>query len=213
MKTIVFFLLIALNLHAQKAPKFEDKQKVLETAKANLQALKSGFLLVRLEDKKTEIDYYLKYNNIDEVNRIKVQQEKINEQIRLAFTKYFTMCPVYYFKASDTRNLLEEKYDLIEVYDVQGQLTTKVDLSTGNFFIAEFGVANQDEVTNDESVNDGEYIERMALSALVIRSATMLELRDPFPYFVKYNTMGVLKKRYLLPVKKMQEKLTAFESR
>ncbi len=171
MKTALFFLLITLNLHAQKASKFEDKQKALETAKANLQALKSGFLLVRLDDKKTEIDYYLKYNNTDEANRIKSQLDKIDEQIRLAFTKYFTMCPVYYFKMSDTRNLLDENYDAVQVYDAQGQLTTKVNLSTGNFFIAEFGVANQDEVTNDEDVNDGEYIERMALSALVIRSA------------------------------------------
>lgn len=213
MKITLLFLLITFGIQAQKEVKVEKKQKALEEAKANLNQLKSGFLLVRLEDKKTEIDYYLKYNNVKEANKIKEKQAKIDEHIRIAFAKYFTTCPVYYFKMSDTRNLLEEKYDSVQVYDADGNLTTKADLASGNFFIAEFGVANQDEVTNDENVNDGEYIERMSLSALVIRTSTMLELRDPFPYFVKYNTMGVLKKRYLLPVKKMQEKLTAFEAR
>lgn len=213
MKSTLFFLFIALNLQAQDISKLEQKQKSLEIAKSQLQALKNGFLLVRLDDKKTEIDYYLKHNNIDEANKIQAQQDKIDEQIRLAFEKYFTMCPVYYFKMSDTRNLLEEKYDAVQVYDAQGQLTTNVDLTSGNFFIAEFGVANQDEVTNDEAVNDGEYMERMAVSALVIRQNNMLELRDPFPYFVKYNTMGGIKSRYLGPVRRWQEKLTAFEAR
>ena len=213
MKVTLIFFFIALNLNAQNIFKLEQKQKAMEVAKKNLQDLKSGFLLVRLEDKKTEIEYYLKYNNVDEANKIKEKQEKIDEQIRLAFTKHYTMCPVYYFKMSDTRNLLDEKYDKVKVYDAQGQLTSNVDLASGNFFIAEFGVANQDEVTNEEEVNGGVYMERLALSALVIRQSTMLELRDPFPYFVKYNTMGALKSRYMGPVKKMQVKLTAFESR
>lgn len=213
MKTLFFFLLIGLNLQAQDLTKVENRKKAMEVAKKNLQDLKSGFLLVRLEDKKTEIEYYLKYNNLDEANKIKEKQAKIDEQIRLAFTNHYTMCPVYYFKMSDTRNLLDEKYDMVKVYDAQGQLTSGVDLASGNFFIAEFGVANQDEVTNEEEVNGGVYMERLALSALVIRQSTMLELRDPFPYFVKYNTMGALKSRYIGPVKKMQAKLTAFESR
>lgn len=213
MKNTLFFLLIALNLQAQDHTKIENKKMAMEVAKKNIQDLKSGFLLVRLEDKKKEIDYYLKFDNINEANRIKEKQENINEQIRLAFTKYFTMCPVYYFKMSDTRNLLDEKYDSVQVYDALGELTSNADLASGNFFIAEFGVANQDEVTNNEDVNNDIYVERMALSALVIRQSTMLELRDPFPYFVKYNSLGALKTRYLGPVKKMQDKLTDFESR
>lgn len=213
MKITLLFLFIALNLSAQDESKSEQKQRAMEVAKMNLQDLKDGFLLVRLDDKKTKIDYYLKYDNIDEANRIKDKQEQISEQIRIAFTKNFTTCPVYYFNMSDTRNLLDEKYDKVNVYDAQGQLTSSADLTSGKFFIAEFGMANQDEVTNDEDVNNGEYAGRMAVSALVIRQSTMLELRDPFPYFVKYNSMGALKTRYLGPVKKIQEKLTAFESR
>lgn len=206
----LIFLLFVLATNAQEATRLEQKQKALEIAKTHLHELRSGFLLVRLDDKQTEIDYYLKFQNFDEAKQIEQQQEKINEQIRLAFTKYFTTCPVYYFKMSDTRNLLDEKYEVINVYDGNGELVQNVDLSTGKFYIAEFGMANQDEVTNDENVNEGEFTERMAISALVIRTSTMLELRDPFPYFVKYNIMGGLKSRYLGPVKRLQEKLAAF---
>ena len=213
MKHILLFILIASNVSAQGLSNIEGKANAMEVAKKNLQDLKSGFLLVRLEDKKTEIEYYQKYNNTAEAEKIKNKQDNIDEQIRLAFTKYFTMCPVYYFKMNDTRNLLDEKYDEIKVYDDKGEIALNVDLASGNFFIAEFGVANQDEVTNEEDVNDGVYMERLALSALVIRQSNMLELRDPFPYFVKYNTMGALKSRYLGPVKKIQQKLTAFDVR
>jgi hypothetical protein len=210
MKTTLIFLLFVVFANAQETTRLEQKQKALEIAKTHLQELRSGFLLVRLDDKKTEIDYYRKFQNFDEAKRIEEKQEKINEQIRLAFTKYFTTCPVYYFNMSDTRNLLDEKYTEISIFDGLGVKTQNVDLSTGKFYIAEFGMANQDEVTNDENVNEGEFTERMAISALVIRTSTMLELRDPFPYFVKYNVMGGLKSRYLSPVKRLQEKLAAF---
>ena len=74
MKFTLLFLLIAFGIQAQKEVRTEKKQKALEEAKANLNQLKSGFLLVRLEDKKTEIDYYLKYNNVKEANKIKEEQ-------------------------------------------------------------------------------------------------------------------------------------------
>lgn len=210
MKITLIFLLFVFTAFGQDSSRLQERKKANDAAKAHLTELKSGFLLVRLDDKKAEIEYYLKYNNVDEANRIKEKQESINEQIRLAFTKYFDMCPVYYFNMSDTRNLLDEKFSDVQVFDALGQTVANVDLSTGKFYVAEFGIANQDEVTNDENVNSGEYTERMALSALVIRTNTLLELRDPFPYFVRYNITGALKTRYLGPVKKMQEKLVAF---
>lgn len=210
MKITFIFICFVFTTYGQDSPRLEEKKKATAIAKEHLKEMQSGFLLVRLDDKKTEIDYYLKYKNDAEAKRVEEKQEKINEQIRLAFTKYFTMCPVYYFNMSDTRNLLEKKYDELIVFDALGQAVSNIDLASGKFYVAEFGIANQDEVTNDENVNDGEYTERMAVSALVIRTNELLELRDPFPYFVRYNTMGGLKSRYLGPVKKMQEKLTAF---
>lgn len=195
---------------AQETTRFDEKRKAKEIAQTHLKEMQGGFLLVRLDDKKAEIEYYQKFQNFDESTRIEQKQEKINEQIRLAFTQYFTICPVYFFNMSDTRSLLDEKYADIKIYDGFGVLVSNVDVSTGKFYIAEFGIANQDEVTNDENVNEGDFTERMAISALVIRTNKMLELRDPFPYFVKFNIMGGLKSRYLGPVKRIQEKLTAF---
>ncbi|MEJ6582772.1 MAG: hypothetical protein QNL61_02195 [Crocinitomicaceae bacterium] len=210
MKITLIFLLFVFATYGQEPSRIEEKKNASESAQAHLREFKRGFLLVRLADKKKEIEYYNKYENFDEAKRIQENQDKINDQIRIAFDKYFTMCIVYYFNMSDTRKLLDEQFDAIKVYDVFGVEVPNVDLSTGKFYIAEFGIANQDEVTNDENVNDGEYNERMAVSALVIRTNTLLELRDPFPYFVRYNIMGGLKSRYLGPVKKMQEKLSAF---
>ena len=202
--------MFAFTSFGQDSPRVEEKKKAEAIAKQHLQEMQGGFLLVRLDDKKTEIDYYLKYQNDDEAKRVKEKQEKINEQIRLAFTKYFTMCPVYFFYMSDTRNLLDKNYEMMNITDALLLSVSSLDLSSGKFYVAEFGIANQDEVTNDENVNDGVYTERMAVSALVIRTSEMLELRDPFPYFVRYNIMGGMKSRYLGPVKKMQEKLNAF---
>jgi len=210
MKIALIILLFSFHSFGQDITRLEEKKQATETAKTHLQEMQNGFLLVRLDDKKKEIDYYLKFQNFDEAKKIKRQQDNINEQIRLAFTKYFTLCPVYYFNMSDSRSLLDKKYSEVIIFDALEQTVSNVDLATSKFYIAEFGVANQDEVTNDENVNEGEYNEKMALSALVIRTSELLELRDPFPYFVRYNSMGGLKSRYLTPVKKMQDKLTAF---
>lgn len=210
MKITFIFLFISFAAFAQDTPRLQERKKATDEAKAHLAEMQNGFLLVRLDDKKTEIDYYLKYQNVAEADRIQEKQDKINAQIRLGFAKYFTMCPVYYFYMSDTRNLLDKKYSEVIVENGLGQKDTTVNLSTGKFYIAEFGIANQDEVTNNENVNDGVYSERMAVSALVIRTGELLELRDPFPYFVRYNVMGGLKSRYLGPVKKLQDKLNAF---
>ena len=63
MKITLIFLLFVFTAFGQDSPRLEQKKKASAEAKEHLKEMQSGFLLVRLEDNKAEIDYFLKYKN------------------------------------------------------------------------------------------------------------------------------------------------------
>ena len=208
MKFILSLILFAsFSLFAQNEERVAAQQKSLETAQKQINDLKNGILLVRLDYKTKEIAYYEKHNNLTEANRIRERQEKVNKEIMNAFQLYFSFSPVYYFSMDDSRKLLDEEYDDIQLLNDFGIKDTTVNLTEQPFFVAEFGFANQGLSTSD---NGEKYATKMTINALVIRDYKLVELAEPFPYHVKYSLTSSAKKRYLNPVKKWQTKLDAF---
>jgi len=204
---LTLILFIAFSVHAQNEEKVEAQQKALETAKQHINDLKNGLLLVRLDYKTKEITYYEEHGNSKEATNIREKQATVNKEIMNAFQKYYSFSPVYYFSIDDSRKLLDERYDEIQLLDQFGIRDTTINLRDHTFFVAEFGVANQEHLTAED---DSEFATKMSINALVIRDKNLVELRDPFPYHVKYSLTSTPKKRYWNPVKKWQVKLDAF---
>ena len=208
MKLFLSIILVSsFSLLAQNEEKVLVQKNAFETAKKQINELKNGILLVRLDFKTKEIAYYEKHNNIAEANKIRAKQEAVNKEIMNAFQIYYSFSPVYYFSVEDSRKLLDEKYDEIQLLNAFGIKDTTVNLIEQPFFVAEFGFANQGLSTSD---TEEQYSTKMTINALVIRDYKLVELAEPFPYHVKYNMTASSKKRYLTPVKKWQAKLDAF---
>ena len=207
MRLLFCFLLFSSVSVVGQQQEVTPKQLALDSAKLQVNALKNGILLVRLDYKTREVAYYEKYENYVEAEKIKEKQANVNKEIMNAFQKHYSFSPVYYFSMDDSRKLLDAQYAEIDLLDQFGRKDSLINLVDHTFFVAEFGVANQDGMSN---ADDTEFATKMAVNALVIRDSKLVELKEPFPYHVTYSTVASTSKRYLNPVKKWQEKLEAF---
>ena len=224
----ILFIIAVVLLHAQlvysQEPAtipglIEHKKLRKQVALKSISELKDGVLLVRLDFQQRKIDYYTKYKNYKEVERIKKKQDKINTEIVAAFNELFDFCNVYFFRMSDSRKLLDGKYDSVVFYNNQLEPDTTVSMANKKWFVAEFGYIEQDTnyyySSSTPTTSNSDNPEGIAYyggsknnkSALVIRDATFTQLRDPFPYYVGFNYFGSVKKRYRLPVQKLNKKL------
>ncbi len=200
----------------------EDRQKRKTAARKNINELKEGVLLVRLDFDKDKIAYFEKYNNEKEVRRLKEKAENVNSQIIDAFRTYFKFCEVYFFAMDDSRRLLEENFSEISFMDTSGALIPVPNLAERNYFIGEFTYIDQDTTTyyssstpSTNSINNPEGVTyyggtKNNRSAFVIRDRKFVQLREPFPYFSAYKPFGPVKKRYRRPVMELEEKLQKY---
>ena len=133
-----------------------------------IKQLKESVLLVRLKDRKKEIEYYKKYDNYQEANAIKNKQEEINNLIIRAFKNHFDFCPVYFFYSSESTKLLKEGINNISIFNFEKQIVPTDALSS--FFIAEFAAIRDTDGTTSSS------------PALIIMDNKFNQLEKPFPY-------------------------------
>lgn len=193
-----------------------------EAARQNIYLLREGSLLVRLDVQQPKIDYFTRYNNIEEVERIREEVRAEGLAIMDAFRTYYFFCKVYFFSSEDSRNLLQEGPDAVTFFNDSLKPDPNIRPATEAYFVAEFSFVEQDTTSyysgstptpNDENNPEGKTYyggSKTSKPALVIRDKEFLQLRDPFPFYVGYSYFGRVKKRYRLPVKKLQEQLEAY---
>lgn len=179
-----------------------------EYAKAQIKALKDGVLLVRLQTRNKSIDLYRKNGQHDVANKIEDAQYQENKDIMGAFNQYFDFAPVYFFYADDT--------DKIKTGDAAGvflnnkmQPTDSIKPNLSFFMVAEFGplegetkVIPGDTLVALPDYVPGEILER----ALVMRDHNFMQMRDPFPFYIRAAVVGKPEKQ----VTKLNDQLHAY---
>ena len=168
-------------------------------AQENIKKMKNGVLLVRLDFKLDKIDYYNKFGNNKAALKLQKKQLKENKHIVLAFRELFKYCPVFFYAVQDSRLMFDNKMNEIVFYNDECIPDTSIKVLTDDYFLGEFG-----QVTDDTTYTDGS---NTAISAFVIQDKKFNQLKEPFPYYVWYNPFGKMKKRYRLPLIKMNRKL------
>lgn len=213
--TLISIVFFSVTLLAQPPKKYkpgikaselkEIKLDERETAKQAISILKNGALLVRLNFKQKQVEHFEKFNNNKEANRIRKKQLKLNLHIINAFNDLYKFSPVYFFGMEDSRKIVDGKYNEITFYNDQGLADPSIKIASSDFLIAEFGMVEKDTSNNQGATT--------SMNALVVRSNEFVQLRDPFPFYAGYSPIARAKKRFRMPVLRLNERLHNYDNK
>jgi len=189
-----------------------------------IRVLKNGALLVRLQTKENSITALRKAGNETQAKQVEDKQMAYNKDIIAAFRSEFHFCPVYFFTSNYSENLMAGNVG--EVVFVNDKLVPdpSIKVTQPDFLTAEFGTLDADTAAYYES----QYYEygnkdigksdsyyggaNMGFDALRIMNSRLVQLKKPFPYYVRtYESLPVARK-ISKAVAKMNKQLNEYYS-
>ncbi|HET6227942.1 MAG TPA: hypothetical protein VFF27_16780 [Bacteroidia bacterium] len=213
--------LIAQNNSTQKKKNFHKQLK--ETTTAQIKQLENGALLVRLKTSQNAISGLRARGMDKQADAVEKKQAWENQNIINAFREYYKFSPVYFFYSYDSHFIKNKSLDSVVFIDDQLHLDPSIKLNQQRFLVADFGVVEQDTATYFDHYSlqsDGNYNVKQVKNyyggpsfgyeGLIIRSEDLIQLRHPFPYFVRTHGSDLKKKLVNRVVRKMNKKLQKF---
>ncbi len=189
----------------KSSPKFRSFHKQLQArTKEQINELKTGALLVRLQTRKLAINALKKSGLNKEADRIERKQKELNIKIVAAFKAEFTFCPTYIFYSDYSQNVMDRQFDKVSFLTDSLRVDSTIKFTKRNFLTAEFGIIEPDTAKH---ISGGEH---MGFDALLIKSDQFIQLRRPFPYYVRTLDLLPTKRNPNQVVKKMNKKLEKF---
>lgn len=116
----LFASLIVCSSSAQKRFSMTNKEA--------LRKLDDGWLLIKLNSKQSKIDSLSKYNFNTQANKVRVEVETVNNEVKAGFKEYYDYSKYCYFNSHDSRSIIvEQDYSkLISCHDKGEQLASVV---------------------------------------------------------------------------------------
>ncbi|MBL1279839.1 MAG: hypothetical protein COA33_006190 [Fluviicola sp.] len=217
---ILLFCLVFSTLSFSQTKKYKraetqekanlQKDADWKTALGTIKKLKNGAILVALDFKKEKIAYFEKYENTKEANKIRSERLLANQQIINSFDSLFTFCMVYFFDVEDLHYFVNGHADSVTYYNPNLKLDPAITVQEDFFLVGNFGHVEQ-LYSKDSAGNWVYYSSKNSISAFVLRDQSLVQLRNPFPFYSPYHSLGLVKKRYNMPIRKFQAGLEAFE--
>jgi len=201
------------------------KKEEIKVSLSEIEQLKSGVLLVRLQTQNPEINA-LKEKGLNNQAEQELQNQALyNKTIINAFKNKFNFCPVYFFFSDNSEKVRNKEFKNIFLNDNLAVDST-IKINPLFYFTAEFGFTEQDTAESTyKSVlyekNDSGSLEHpeyhygspdMRLDALVIKSDQFVQLSKPFPYYAKINKLLSVKSQVEDAVELMNTKLKKYYS-
>ncbi len=189
--TILSLLLAAVALAAWVP--FDDDYSLRygrwkkQYAQQQVKALKGGTLLVRLHTRTKAIDLYRQNGQHAIANKIEDDQYQENKAIVAGFNEYFDFAKVYFFYADDTDKVKAGNVNGVFLNNQMKPDPTLV-LELDTFLVAEFGPLEGETrvIPGDTLVPLPDYVQGEVLErALVVRDKNFMQMRDPFPYYIR----------------------------
>jgi hypothetical protein len=201
MKHSFYSILLAVflsPLFSSAQVKVGYQQRINRDSRAQIKELQQGVLLVRLQNKAYTIQALKDAGRADDAAKVEAKQLEINQEIVTAFREEFDFCPVYFFNSSDSKKVMAGNISEIGFLDKKLEVDTNISCNNEFYYIAEFSSIEQDTA----GFYDRSYLEWdekgpeikqyrsgggpiSNQKALVIRSRQFIQLKRPFPYFVK----------------------------
>ncbi len=217
------FLLTAFLFSVQA---YSQTDTELQISKQSAYNTYKQTILVRLKTRKPSIDALRRMGNEAKANSIEEKQRLKNIEIIHAFRSNFDFCPVYFFYSDYSRLVKEKKLDSVPFLNEKLEADPNISVATEDFLIAEFGNIAPDTAKYFEGyyVLSGDGLDKRkptyyhssseaSFGALIIKSSDFVQMRSPFPYYVKTFDSFPIKRKPKKVVKIMNEKLHYYFSR
>ena len=153
---------------------------------------------------------------------LKQKQQAYNKEIISAFKSNYTFCPAYFFFSNYSDSILSRQTNGIVFLNDSLQADTAIKMSSGKYLTAEFGIIEQD--TTKYFSNYYYYPEENGLEqrsayyggpdlrfgVLKIMSDQLVQLKRPFPYYVRTFDSLPVKRKLSKAVMRMNNKLLRY---
>ncbi len=207
------------ELDAQEVGNHSDKA----IARNHIKALRDGALLVRLQTRSQSVETLKERGLADKAEELERRQQEENTEYLEAFVTEFDFAPVYFFRSEDSKLIKDGRLNEVTFlnHDLMPDSTIKVDQR--NIYVAEFGNVDpdNDKIRQDYRLEkDSTGLKQkptyygsanMGFEALVIMDDQFVQLRRPFPYYVRtFGKKGIITRSPAKTVRKMNEKLNQF---
>jgi hypothetical protein len=193
----ISFTGIAQNTQTGKKNRSSGNQfKILSREQIN--QLKNGALLVRLKTNNNSIAALRKIGKIKQADEMQKKQAAYNLKIIRAFRKNFDFCSVYFFFSNYSTNISERLFNKVIFLNDSLVPDTSIKFTYKTFLTAEFGIIEEDTAkyysyaSFESDSSEGRHLvshyyggTEMGFGALLIKSDKFIQLRRPFPYYVR----------------------------
>lgn len=211
-------LILPATSLAQKKTSPRKERKA--ATRQQIAQLHQGALLVRLQTKSNSIAALRRIGKVSAADKIEANQLELNKEIVQAFSANLDFCPTYFFFSDQSEKVYNKQLEEIVFLDKNLQPDSTIQLKTTNFLTAEFGQVTQDTLKKFDTYYDTEGkngptkearyqgSSSMGFGALVIKSEQFVQLRKPFPFYVKtYDSVSPFKRPSSTTVALMNTKL------
>jgi hypothetical protein len=230
MRVILFIALLLLltdaGLAQEPGVRPGSRKHDLMNARTQITALKNGALLVRLPTRKHSIEALRRGGDNELADRIEAEQKIRNQQLIGTFAQYFDFCPVYFFFSDRSEAILSRQFSKLQFVNEGLDVDSTIMLTSDHFLTAEITTIAQDTTQyyshpgnehHDHFTYD--HVKRyygspaMGFEALVIKSDQFIQLKRPFPYYVRTFSSLPFKRGIRKTVSRMNRKLHSYYDR
>lgn len=205
----------------EKSISFRKHSKIL--AKQQIIRLHEGALFIRLQTKKRSIEALRRTGKENRAGELQNHQLELNKEIIQAFRLNFDFCPVYFFFSDQSPMIKKGNFEQITFLNDSLLPDTAIKFDRNSFLTAEFSTIKQDTIkyySHTSYEPDGSLSLKkvrhyyggpnLGFEALIIKSDQFIQLRDPFPYYVKTFDSISFARRFGKTVYKMNKRLHRF---
>lgn len=230
MKLILFIISLLCWLHVCNAqdsdPRPGTRKHDLMAARSQILGLKNGVLLVRLPTRKQSIDALRRGGNVELAERLEAEQRIRNQQLIGTFEEYFDFCAVYFFFSDQSESVRSGELGNVIFVNEGLEIDTTINITAEFFLTAEISTLVQDTAryyshTGSRPTGHFRHTDTpryygstaMGFEGLVIKSDQFIQLKRPFPYYVRTFSSLPFKRGIRKTVSRMNRKLHGYHAR
>ncbi len=212
-----FYFVYTAATQGQQEISFQEWK--VQNSIESIKMLANGVLLIRLGTMQSSIDKLNEAGRTTEAEKIKTKMTEKNQAIMTAFKDEYDFTPCYFFFSQFSDAVKNGNLQDVEFFGSDGA-PAKPEIES--YLVGYFGTTQSDtaaffngyrkEVTESGVEFKSTYYgsSNMGISGLIIMSPQLVQLTDPFPYYVRTYDSLPIRRSTAKTVKKMNGKLRSY---